>query len=111
MKDRDKIILKKILKYCSEIKEAKNHFENSFELFKTNSIFLNSCCMCILQIGELCKILSDETKDLDKEIPWRAWCGIRDVFAHQHSNIDYEMAWETIQKDLPELKKRVTKIL
>lgn len=67
--------------------------------------------MCVLQIGELCKILSDEAKDRAKETPWRAWCGIRDVFAHQYSNIDYDIAWETVQTDLPALKQQVEKML
>ena len=67
--------------------------------------------MCVLQIGELCKVLSDEAKDMSKETPWRAWCGIRDVFAHQYSNIDYDIAWETVQTDLPALKQQVEKML
>lgn len=48
---------------------------------------------------------------MDKSIPWRAWCGIRDVFAHQYSNIDYDVAWETLQTDLPQLKSCIDKLL
>ena len=41
-----------------------------------------------------------------------AWIiGIRDVFAHQYSNIDFESAWDTIQHDLPELEKQMRRIL
>lgn len=67
--------------------------------------------MCILQIGELCKVISDELRMQEKTIPWKEWCGIRDVFAHQYSNLDYESAWGTIQRDLPELKKGVERII
>ena len=67
--------------------------------------------MCILQIGELCKVVSDELRSENSDIPWKEWCGIRDIFAHQYSNIDYESAWSTIQDDIPALKSAVEKIL
>ncbi|MBR5578335.1 MAG: DUF86 domain-containing protein [Lachnospiraceae bacterium] len=46
----------------------------------------------------------------EKNIPRKEWCGIRDVFAHQYSNLDHQSAWDTIQNDLPELKENVERI-
>lgn len=111
MKNKDIIILKKILDYCNQIEEACIMFENNFDNFINISVFQNACCMCILQIGELCKVVSDELRNGEKTIPWREWCGIRDIFAHQYSNLDYQSVWETIQEDLPELKKEAKRIL
>lgn len=105
MKHKDHIIIKKVLDYCVQCEEARAMFGDAFEQFCSVSVFQNSCCMCILQIGELCKILSDEFKEQHLEVPWRQWCGIRDVFAHQYSNIDYESAWATIQEDVTALKE------
>lgn len=111
MNRKDKIALKKILDYCEQCDESVSMFENSFEKFRTVSVFHNSCCMCILQIGELCKVISEELKEKEPDIPWKEWCGIRDIFAHQYSNIDYESAWGTIQDDVPYLKAKVEKLL
>lgn len=111
MKNRDIIILKKILDYCIQLEEACDMFENDYNTFVRSSVFQNACCMCILQIGELCKLVSDELRIQEKTIPWKEWCGIRDIFAHQYSNLDYESAWSTIQHDLPELKKAIELIL
>ena len=86
-------------------------FENDFDKFVNVSVFQNACCMCILQIGELCKVVSEELRTEEKAIPWKEWCGIRDVFAHQYSNLDHQSAWDTIQVDLPELKQEVERIL
>lgn len=74
-------------------------------------MFTNACFMCMLQIGELCKVISDELREEEKEIPWRSWCGIRDIFAHQYSNLDYQSAWDTIKDDMPSLKENVIRIL
>jgi len=111
MKHKDIIILKKILDYCQQVDDACTMFENDFQRFVENSVFHNACCMCILQIGELCKVVSDELRKEEPGIPWKAWCGIRDVFAHQYSNVDYQSAWDTIKIDLPELEQEVKRLL
>lgn len=111
MKSKDTIILKKILDYCRQVDDACVMFNNSYQKFEENSVFHNACCMCILQIGELCKVVSDELRNEEPVIPWKAWCGIRDVFAHQYSNLDFQSAWDTIHEDLPELKQNVERIL
>ena len=105
MKNKDAVILRKILDYCRQCEEAVDMFGGSFDTFCACSVFQNACCMCILQIGELCKNVSLELRKMAIDIPWKEWCGVRDIFAHQYSNIDFESAWETIQKDLPELAK------
>ena len=111
MKNKNIILLNKILDYCNQAEEASKMFDNNYDTFVTNSVFTNSCCMCILQIGELCKLISDELRAEHNSIPWRQWCGIRDIFAHQYSNLDYQSAWDTIQTDLPLLKREVESIL
>ncbi len=108
---RDILVLKKILNYCSQIEDAMDMFKKDYNTFKTNSVFQNACCMCVLQIGELAKLVSDETKQIYNDIPWREWCGIRDVFAHQYSRIDLESAWITLTKDALELKRKCNEIL
>ena len=105
MNRRDKITLQKILKYCKEINDAMEMFHSDFEVFRNSSVFQNSCCMCVLQIGELAKVLTKEYTDSNQDIPWKAWCGIRDVFAHQYGNLDKESAWRTLNNDIPKLEK------
>lgn len=111
MKSKDRIILKKILDYCAQVTEACDMFGNNYDKFIEISVFQNACCMCILQIGELCKVVSEEMRTQETNIPWKEWCGIRDIFAHQYSNLDYQSAWDTIQYDLPELRTEVERIL
>lgn len=111
MKSKDIIVLQKILKYCNEINQTCQHFGTSIDEFSNNFIFRNACSMCILQIGELCKVISEELRNEVPEIPWKSWCGIRDIFAHQYSNMDYEVAWETIVSDIPILKSKCEELL
>lgn len=50
MKNKDIILLKKILDYCNQAEEANLMFDNNYDTFVKNSVFTNSCCMCVLQI-------------------------------------------------------------
>lgn len=111
MKNRNEIILEKILKYVGQIKEAQEEYGKTFESFESSSVFRNACCMCILQIGELCKALTMDFRNENKQIPWKEWCGIRDVFAHQYAEMDMSVAWSTIEDDVPELEKGIKEIL
>ncbi|MCR4590159.1 MAG: DUF86 domain-containing protein [Lachnospiraceae bacterium] len=55
--------------------------------------------------------MSYELKSEEMSIPWKSWCGIRDIFAHQYSNLDYQSAWDTIKEDLPTLRLEIQRIL
>ncbi len=111
MKNRDETVLLKILKYISQIEDAHKDYGNNFESFQSSSVYRNACCMCVLQIGELCKVISDELRQSENQVPWREWCGIRDIFAHQYAEMDVEIAWNTLEDDLPVLKENVERIL
>ena len=111
MRDRNIILLKKILKYCLQVDETENRLGNSFDKFKDDFIYQNSCCMCLLQIGELCKLLDMEFRKQEYQVPWRQWCGIRDIIAHQYEELDIEIVWSTLREDLPFLKGNVQEIL
>ncbi|MFW5629449.1 MAG: DUF86 domain-containing protein [Acetivibrio ethanolgignens] len=71
MKNKDIIVLKKILDYCNQVEEACVMFSNDYNKFVNISVFQNACCMCILQIGELCKAVSEELRKKEKVVPWK----------------------------------------
>ena len=104
MNKRDIDILKKILKYGEQINEANRQFDTQKENFEINSVYRNAVAMCVLQIGELVKHLSDEYKlqTCDK-IPWHQIQGLRNVVAHEYGSIDSESLWETVTEDIPSL--------
>lgn len=58
MKNKDQIILKKILKYIEELKEFIDGY--SYEEFKKDKKTINACVFNLSQIGELTGKVSDE---------------------------------------------------
>jgi len=61
-------------------------------------------------IGEAVKNLPDELKKEHPEIPWRDIAGLRDIVVHQYFGLDLELIWDVVEKDIPDLKPRISKI-
>lgn len=104
MSERDVEVLNDILKYCEQINDANRQFNSKKEDFEDNSVYRNAVAMCVLQIGEQAKRLSEEFKiQTAEEIPWHQIQGLRNVVAHEYGRIDAESLWETITDDIPRL--------
>ncbi len=110
MKNEDIVILKKMIKYCNDIHTLMDRFDRDFEQYKKDISFQYACNMCIIQIGELANRLSDEIKEANKEIPWRAIRGMRNLHAHDYENVDLEIVWNTLLEDIPALEGNLRKI-
>jgi uncharacterized protein with HEPN domain len=106
MKDKNSSILKHILRYCKQIDETGNSFNNDREEFFNNHIFKNATSMAMFQIGELANHLTKEyQKETLNEINWREVVGMRNVLAHGYSSMDIEVIWDTVIKNIPALKE------
>jgi uncharacterized protein with HEPN domain len=55
-------------------------------------------------IGEAVKQLPDEIRDSYKKIPWKEMAGMRDKLIHWYFGVDYEIVWNVIKEEIPQLK-------
>ena len=102
---RDSDILKQILSWCTQIEEAHNEFDRSYETFNNNSVYKNALSMCLLQIGELAIHLSDEFKKEHPEIPWHEIIGMRHRFAHSYGEMREYSIWDAAVCDVPVVER------
>ena len=54
-------------------------------------------------VGEAASRLSDETRDLHPDIPWREITGMRNRLVHAYFDVDLRLVWDTVRGDLPAL--------
>lgn len=103
---RDKIVLEKIINFCERIKNNIARNQDNYDAFKNDYMFQDACCMCIVQIGELVTLLSDEIRQKSPHIPWRAIKDTRNFYVHNYGAIDLDVVWATMHEDIPVLAEQ-----
>lgn len=91
----------KIEKYTKGINEDK---------FKQDSLIQDGVIRQIEIIGEATKRLSLALRNNYPQISWKDIAGMRDKLIHDYLGIDIDSVWDTAKKDIPILKKEITKI-
>jgi len=62
-------------------------------------------------IGEAVKKIPGSVRKRYRRIPWKRMAGMRDKLIHEYFGVDLRRVWNTVQKDIPELKPMFEKIL
>jgi uncharacterized protein with HEPN domain len=109
MKRDDTVYLRHILDAIELIDEyTKGMSENEF---LSNSMAHDAVVRQIEIIGEAAGNVSTEYQADHDDLPWEKMIGIRNKIIHEYFNVNYSIVWDTIQDDLPLLKKSIKKLL
>ncbi|MCF7912724.1 MAG: DUF86 domain-containing protein [Candidatus Cloacimonetes bacterium] len=107
--ERDTAYLKHILESIELIEEYMKSV--SKEDFDNNQQLQDSVVRRFEIIGEACRLVSEDLKKQFPEILWREAIDMRNVLIHAYFGIDYQIIWNTIEIELPILKKQITMLI
>ena len=62
-------------------------------------------------VGEAAARVSEATRALYPDIPWREIVGMRHHLVHGYFEVDLEIVWSTVRNDLPPLAARLERIV
>ena len=62
-------------------------------------------------IGEAARALSQGLRDNHPDIPWSSVIGMRHVLVHDYFEVDLDIVWRVIERDVPALKRSIRNIL
>jgi uncharacterized protein with HEPN domain len=57
------------------------------------------------------KNLSERTKSLQPDIPWKQIAGMRDKVIHDYFGVNLEIVWAVVQQELPKLSAAIAALL
>ena len=109
MRRRDLIILKKII---SEIDIGLEMLGIAdLDQFLVDEKLKRAVSMTVINIGELIKNITEETRVQYRQVPWKAVAGMRDIAAHKYQTLRMEDVFYTVKKDFPDLRQMLNNIL
>ena len=62
-------------------------------------------------IGEATKRLPEDLRQRYPDIPWKGMAGMRDRIIHGYDNVDLQIVWDVVKRDIPQIKPKIELIL
>jgi len=85
-------------------KYVKNHTKDDF---LSSTQLQDSVIRRLEIIGEAVKNIPDNYRKKYPDVKWKEIAGLRDILIHQYFGIDFELTWEIVIRDLPEIKNKI----
>ncbi len=79
--------------------------------FSKNATLKRSFVRALEVVGEAAKNIPDEYRGKYKKIRWKDMAGLRDVLIHHYFGINYNMVWDVVKNQIPDLKDNIREIL
>jgi uncharacterized protein with HEPN domain len=62
-------------------------------------------------IGEAAKRLLEALRQKYSDIPWKGMAGMRDRIIHGYDDVDLQIVWDVVRRDIPQLKPKIEALL
>ena len=111
MKDEDKdnrVYLRHILDAIDRIESFTGAGRAEF---LESELLQNAVIWNIGVVGEAARQVSNWLRDAHPEVPWQEIIAMRNRLIHEYFNVDLELVWEVVARDIPSFKSQAEFIL
>jgi len=107
---------REFLDFVEDILDAMNKAERlvegvSFTQFEADYRTNFAVVRALEIIGEAAKRLPEDLRKRYPDIPWRGMSGMRDRIIHGYDNVDLQIVWDVVMRDIPQIKPKIERIL
>ena len=100
-----------LLEHIGECMERIHDYTKGEEAaFRASRMVQDAVIRNLQTLAESTQRLSASLKNTEKDIPWRAIAGFRNVLAHDYLHVDLEAVWSVVDRDLPDLAAAIERM-
>jgi len=85
--------------------------DSSYEQFVDDKKTQDAVVRNLEIIGEAAKNISEELKKKYPQIRWKELAGVRDKLIHHYFGVNFDIVWNIVKQELPELLSQLEEIL
>jgi uncharacterized protein with HEPN domain len=76
-----------------------------------DAMYRRAIIHCVQEIGEAAVRVTEPTRLIVSELPWKQIVGMRNRLVHVYFSINLDLVWEVIDTDLPPLVDALARVL
>jgi len=105
----DSLSLRQMSDHLNEaIVLAAGHVREDIE---SDRIFFLALLKLVEIVGEAAMRISESTKGMHPEIPWREIIGTRNHLVHGYDAVDFDILWNIVTLDFPPLARQIKTLI
>lgn len=101
----------RLLDVIEAIERIERYAARGRQAFETDELLQTWVVHHIQIIGEAVRKLSDALRSAHPEIPWAQIIAMRNIVVHDYFGVDTQEVWAAVERDLPDLKRKIQAIL
>lgn len=88
------------------------HYDDALQFYNVNDqINFNASLLLLSNIGEQANKISKKTREKHISVKWSQVRGLRNRIVHDYTGIDFEIVFDIIKLELPQLKNRIEELI
>jgi len=93
------------------IAAIERHSNGKKEAFERDELLQTWFVRHLQIIGEAARVIPEEIRALAPEIPWHQLAGMRNILVHGYFEIDTDLVWDAVARDVPALRPAIARLL
>ena len=98
-----------IVNACARIERYVS--EHTADSFRTDPTTIDAVLYRLTVIGEAVRRLCAEFRAKHADLPWRDIGSLRNRMVHEYDQIDLELIWAIVSREVPELKRHLVPLV
>jgi len=103
-----KIYLEQIKKMIGRLEDSTKNI--SLKKFSKDDVLFDATVLRLQVIGESIKSVSLEVKKKNKQVKWKLFSKLRNFLSHKYIQVDKEIIYNLVKKEIPQLKEQINTV-